>query len=446
MKQTAAILVVFVMFLAAASTAAPAEGYFTVGQQDGRWWLFDPDGEKFFSTGVNALTPYGHYCPATGRHAYRDRIIELYGTHEAWAEVVLQRMDEWGFNTLGGWCDSDLFQGDLPYTNVLYMSGADWLTGYVPDYWSEEFYDHVEESSQPCLDLADDPMFIGYYIDNEMRWGPDWRRLADLFSDYIELPPFAPGKLELQRWIQARYQYRLADFNRSYDLHLLDWVDFQFIKRVSNLPSGPVQGAEREAWTAFVADHFFEVVTEAIRAKDPNHMVLGARMVSWLTPRVVVEASAQYLDVLSINHYQVWPIYQTLDLLAADPLGFIPTHDMLVEFYETTDLPILITEFGFRGLDALPPSTFPPRWLFMTADTQTERTQFALDYITECIESEYCLGYHWFDWVDEPELGRFDGEDSNFGLVSELDEPYEELVTMFSENNQRVYEWPLDKR
>ena len=47
----------------------------------------------------------------TGRYAYHDKIIELYGNHDTWAEVVVERMDEWGFNTLGGWCDADLFDG-----------------------------------------------------------------------------------------------------------------------------------------------------------------------------------------------------------------------------------------------------------------------------------------------------------------------------------------------
>jgi agarase len=34
------------------------------------------------------------------------------------------------------------------------------------------------------------------------------------------------------------------------------------------------------------------------------------------------------------------------------------------------------------------------------------------------------VGDHWFEWADQPPGGRFDGEDNNFGLVSNADEAY----------------------
>jgi hypothetical protein len=422
--------------------SALAQDYFTVGQEDGRWWLFDTEGERFFSTGVNALTPQGHHCPDCGGYPYHDTIMEKYGSEEAWAEATVVRLDDWKFNTLGGWCNNGLFP-EMPYAPVLYLSGADWLSGYVPDYWSDEFYDHVEEASQTCYASADDTNLLGYFIDNEMRWGPDWRRFADLFADYVELEPYAPGKVVLQKWLMARYQSNLPAFTRNYGFDILQWDDFQQVQAVNPLPNSDAQAGDRVSWTAFVADHFFEVTTNAIREKDPNHLILGARFVSWLTPAAVVDASAQYIDVMSINHYQVWPLWRQFDYAVAEGWGFIPTEDMLARFYERTGLPILISEFAFRGLDALPPSTWPPQFLFQTAADQAERTLWTQEYITECIESEYCLGYHWFDWVDEPEEGRFDGENSNFGLVSEADEEYELLVNMFSEYNDLVYQWPF---
>ena len=38
------------------------------------------------------------------------------------------------------------------------------------------------------------------------------------------------------------------------------------------------------------------------------------------------------------------------------------------------------------------------------------------------------MGAHWFEYIDEPPEGRFDGEDNNFGFLSEKDEPYAPLV------------------
>ena len=38
------------------------------------------------------------------------------------------------------------------------------------------------------------------------------------------------------------------------------------------------------------------------------------------------------------------------------------------------------------------------------------------------------VGYHWFEHADQPAEGRFDGENSNFGLVTIEDEVYPELT------------------
>jgi len=38
------------------------------------------------------------------------------------------------------------------------------------------------------------------------------------------------------------------------------------------------------------------------------------------------------------------------------------------------------------------------------------------------------VGYHWFEHADEPAEGRFDGENSNYGLVNIRDEPWSILV------------------
>ena len=50
------------------------------------------------------------------------------------------------------------------------------------------------------------------------------------------------------------------------------------------------------------------------------------------------------------------------------------------------------------------------------------------------------VGYHWFEWVDEPKEGRFDGEDSNYGLVDITDKPYQDLVETVRAANLAVLE------
>ena len=51
----------------------------------------------------------------------------------------------------------------------------------------------------------------------------------------------------------------------------------------------------------------------------------------------------------------------------------------------------------------------------------------------------WIVGYHWFEWVDQPPEGRFDGEDNNWGVVSEADEVYEIVTARMTEVNPEVW-------
>ncbi len=55
------------------------------------------------------------------------------------------------------------------------------------------------------------------------------------------------------------------------------------------------------------------------------------------------------------------------------------------------------------------------------------------DYIADGFGLSNFIGAHWFEYIDEPATGRFDGgkdggEAHNIGWVNVNDEPYEEFV------------------
>jgi agarase len=45
------------------------------------------------------------------------------------------------------------------------------------------------------------------------------------------------------------------------------------------------------------------------------------------------------------------------------------------------------------------------------------------------------VGFHWFEHADQPKEGRFDGENSNYGLVTIEDRPWDVLVQRMTEVN-----------
>ena len=72
--------------------------FFHLKKEAGRWWLTRPDGEKYFSLGLN------HIDPATLRYAENLHIWrEKYGNSmERWLkDSVAPNLKEWGFNCLG---------------------------------------------------------------------------------------------------------------------------------------------------------------------------------------------------------------------------------------------------------------------------------------------------------------------------------------------------------
>jgi agarase len=50
--------------------------------------------------------------------------------------------------------------------------------------------------------------------------------------------------------------------------------------------------------------------------------------------------------------------------------------------------------------------------------TQTERAEGYRNYTTTLAKSPYVVGFHWFQWADQPKEGRADGENSNYGVVT----------------------------
>jgi hypothetical protein len=50
------------------------------------------------------------------------------------------------------------------------------------------------------------------------------------------------------------------------------------------------------------------------------------------------------------------------------------------------------------------------------------------------------IGAHWFQFSDQPVLGRADGEDLNTGFLDYCDIPYPEMVAISRKIGKNMYE------
>ena len=69
---------------------------------------------------------------------------------------------------------------------------------------------------------------------------------------------------------------------------------------------------------------------------------------------------------------------------------------------------------------------------------QGERAAGFARYATSLAREASVIGFHWFQYSDEPLEGRFDGEDGNVGLVRIDDEPWPELTKRMAQVNAAV--------
>ncbi len=404
--------------------AAPT-GWFAVTEARGRWWLVTPDGNAFVSFGVNNVGPSGDVDRKSGRSPYGDTVAADYPSQAAWADAALARLQSWTFNTVGAWSDHDLFAGRVAQARVLGFAGSGWLPGAGPDVFDPAWEPSVQKSARDQIgDRAGDPYTIGWFLDNELRWGPDWRGRGDLFDAFLALPPTAPGKAALVAFAAQRFG-DVAAFNAAFGT---GFASFDDLAAATAIPANANAdaAAARAAWTGEVADRYFAATTAAVRAADPHHLVLGCRFVSWLTPPPVVDAAGRYLDVVSVNHYELDPAGEKI--VHDSFSGSLTTDGWLAAFAERSGRPVLITEFGARAVDSGLPNTDPPYFFQRVWDTQAERADALERYGRALAEQPHLVGVHWFEWFDEPAGGRFDGENSNWGLVDAADTPYAEVT------------------
>lgn len=397
-------------------TAPVATGFYSVNESCGAWTLVAPDGTPFRSVGVNSITAHGTRNATTGAYAYHDAVLARYGSDEGWGRATGPRLREWGFNTAGGWSQGELLADDLAVTAVLYLGGGDWQTGAIADWFDPAWEAHVRERVDAVVTpWLGDPRVLGWFLDNEMKWGPDWRGAESLLGAYLVMDADAPGK--------------------AVAVDTLLEVDPGAGPRAELLARTAWEAPPAAAVTRFLeraAERYFATTTAIVRAKDPDHLILGNRDVSLMTRAEVWQAAGRHVDVVSVNYYVYKDGVASLALGLSggvDPTGWLAAQHALA------DRPFLISEFGFRAADSGLPNSWPP--VYPTLATQAERADAYDAYVSGARSAPWIVGTHWFEWADQPADGRFDGEDNNWGLVDEADDPYQVLVERMTTVNAR---------
>jgi hypothetical protein len=432
----------------------PATGFFHLVEQDGVSWLADPNGNAFFSLGVEQVKWGGHYSPALGLSPYNRNIKERYGSEAAWAAETSRRLRDWGFNTIGGMrgpftggASRERLAG-LSYSNLINL-GAGFvafsdlspvtINGF-PNVFHPRWQEYCDAKAvEFCSPLKDDPWLLGYYIDNELDWHGS--NVAAFFVHTMGGKPLEYGLILDVLNKPTDHSARLAFFaflaGRHRDIAGLNKVwgttfrSFDEITAKTLFTLGdplPASHDDMREFLRLIADRYYAGTTSAIRKADPNHLIIGNRCAG-SSQDVVMESSGRYCDVISINHY---PFAD----LAAGTIDSART--MLARAAELCKRPILLSEWSFLSLDSGLPCQHGAGERF---DTEAQRAEAFRIYQSLIAEQPFVVGSDYFMWVDDPAGGvssASNPEDCSYGLVNEKDQPYPLVTAMAKRINSEA--------
>lgn len=394
------------------AAAAGASTRWKVVDDHGTFWLQGPDSKRILSRGVDCVGPGPSGSDFKADNPTYAPALRPPEPEDAWRSRTIQRLKAWGFNTAAGWSDEKTNKAGLPFTPVLHLGvqmGAPW-----DDPWEPSLPARSRDMAAKLIGTAKgDPNCIGYFLDNEFGWGDDW-----ILGIALAWPPARPGKRHLVEVLQKVYKKDFAAFSADFETRAQDWNGLLTASATGQRPGRGHRAMD--AWVEAVVHQYNVVLAGAVRAVDPGALVLGDRYRQFY-PQAVARAARGVLDAVSTNFEA-----RTADGWIS-PAYFITLH-------ECSGLPVIVGEF-YATARQNRSGNRNHGGEFTLTDTQAQRAAVAAAQARAFAAFPFVVGWHWFQWMDEPTYGRDDGEDYNMGLVDIRDVPYDEMVGAFTAAN-----------
>lgn len=416
-------------------------GFFRTQHDGTRWWLVDPDGYAFLSVGVDCIGPNSsgpvngiedlfewlpegenlEYAEAVKERQgkktvdfYVANMIRMYGNHwrDEWDTFTKGLMKKNRFNTVGNWSDIDFARkSQIPYVLPLRNFPDTRVSLYrdFPDVFSEEYQQNAEQFAKQLENYKNDPYMVGYFLRNEPQWAFGYHNLAyEMFATQQE----SQTKVEFVSWLEKKYKGDLKAMNSAWKSNFSDFASLKE-NTFKEYPSDMAK-IDFYEFSAIMVKKYVDVPCDEVNRIDKNHLNLGMRY-AWLSSDLLYKAGERF-DVFSINGY-----------------GLVPPPT--AEIAEKSGKPVMIGEFHQGAVDRALPATG-----IIGVLNQQERADAYRNYIEQGFARPELVGMHYFQWIDQPYYGRFDGENYNIGVVTTCNIPYPELINAMKMTNERIYD------
>lgn len=354
------------------ATGRGTDGFFRAAQDAaGRWWLNDPAGALVFCRAVHEVRSPG----AAGDVALLPDSVG--------------RLRHWNFNTLGAGSDAAARDDGLAF-----LAAVDFCRhgpvivaprARLPDVFDPGWPRlAASRAAEVCPPLSADRELIGWITDDAVGWaqpsaghstGAGETARPSLLQICLSLEPAFAAYHAAWEFVLALHAGRLDAVARAWGTAL---ANKEVVRELTRAERGiATRGYLRDEarWTREFARRYFTSAAAAVRAADPNHLVLGCRFRSAVGAHVLAESIYPAVDV-AMPHWSELPANDAS-----------PSHPVIAGDVCWTDDAFLRQLAGVRTRR------------LTTLERMLQRARAALERIAR---HPAVVGYAWGQWQDEP--------------------------------------------
>ena len=231
-----------------------------------------------------------------------------------------------------------------------------------------------------------DPYLLGYFIDNEIRWGDATHAARCVAS----APDHQAAKRAMREFLHKKYGRKVEPATASEE--------------------------DLRVFNKMLIEKYYSEIRASFDQNAPGVLYMGCRFAGFEASNPeVIRIGAKYCDVISHNQYRY-------------TIGSYHLPDGL-------DKPVIIGEWHLGAYDR---GVFHPS--LQQCNSQQDRAFYYKEYAQSALRNPLIIGIHWHQFMDQAVTGRFDGENFQVGFLDCCDTPYVETIQACREVGYGLYQ------
>ncbi len=394
---------------------APATGFFSLAEINGRHIFVTPDGHAYYPLGVNHMSVYN-------KEEYSQ--VKAFQKEDTALQRLLDDINYLNMNSGGGDCP-EIIRDTLPFFKTISLANnAHWLPANkfaFQDVFATDFIDDLKAKiKKECLRYKDNKYLIGYYWTDTPRWDiriSRNRHLKDWVSYLRNLDENHAGKQAYVAFMQKKYK-TIENFNTTYGLDFesfetmrngrFDHIDFQ----------KPYVIEDDTEFLGVIAHHLYKLAFKTIKKYAPHHLILGEKYIAEDYPESVLKAAAKFVDVISVQ-----PGPEKGPGPGPGKEESVFNKEGMERLFRITGKPVMVCDHTVSFYTKEHPVT-----LWNQFDSQKTAGDSQYNYILQTSKTPYIVGYMNCQYLDAYDPRRGLLKQGLLGKDGKMHQPYADAI------------------